>query len=520
MSNYKIPAISDILDLSEIKSKQDKALVTKAYEFAKEAHKGQKRYSGAPYFQHVAVVASYLSEMGAPAPTVCAGLLHDVVEDTPVELPDIEEKFSPEIAMLVDGVTKLGEDKVRYKGTDRHVESLRKLFAATATDIRVLIIKLMDRLHNARTLQYVPEHKRERIAKETLEIYAPIAFRLGMSVLQKDLEDAAFRYALPSEYAKVAEILKTRKAETKKWLDKAQKDIRTELAQVGIRNFRTQRRVKGIYSLYKKLQKKDWDESKVHDILALRIIVTSVDDCYKVFGAVHKIWTPAPGRIKDYISNPKPNGYQSIHTTVKTDVGGFLEIQIRTEEMHREAQYGLAAHMNYKLGKLDKSGSVFSWIGQFIPLPTRRQYSDHRAHAVKHFGDEGVFGADKDSPHWLRLLAEAQEEIGDEYIKDLKNDFFSHRIFVFTPKGDVIDLPLGATPIDFAYAVHSEVGSHVASVKINGKMSAIDTPLENGDYVDVSTKKSSHPTRKWMEAAKTSLARRKIRTYLQEKNNN
>ncbi len=518
MSNFKIPTINEILDLSEVKSKQDKTLVTKAYEFAKDAHKGQKRYSGAPYFQHVAIVGKYLSEWSMPATIICAGLLHDTVEDTPVTLPDIEEKFNKEIARLVDGVTKLGGDKVRYKGTDRHVESLRKLFAATASDYHVLIIKLMDRLHNARTLQHVPEHKRGRIAKETLEIYAPIAFRLGMSVLQKDLEDAAFRYAIPKEYNRVAEILKTRKAETKKWLDKAQKDIRVELGKGGVRNFRTQRRVKGIYSLYKKLQKKDWDESKIHDILALRIIVNSVNDCYRVFGMVHKIWTPAPGRIKDYISNPKPNGYQSIHTTVKTDVGGFLEIQIRTEQMHREAQYGLAAHMNYKMGKTDKnSGSVFSWITQFFPLPNRnKQCNEHKDHAVKHFGDNCDVA--ESSPQWLKTLAESQEELGDEYLQDLREDFFSHRIFVFTPKGDVIDLPLGATPVDFAYAVHSEVGDHVASVKINGKMSAIDTPLENGDYVDIQTKKSAHPSHKWLDFVKTSLAKRKIRVYLQDKN--
>ena len=512
MSNFKIPTINDILDLSEIRSKQDKALVTKAYDFAKEAHKGQKRYSGAPYFQHVATVASYLAELGVEAPVICAGLLHDTVEDTPVELKEIEEKFSKEIAMLVDGVTKLGEDKVRYKGTDRHIESLRKLFAATATDVRVLIIKLMDRLHNARTLQHVPEHKRGRIAKETLEIYAPIAFRLGMGVLQKDLEDAAFPHTEPQEYIKVVKILKERKAETRKWLDKAQKDIRKELAKAGIRNFRTQKRVKGVYSLYKKLQSKNWDDSRINDILALRIIVTTVDDCYKVFGIVHKIWTPAPGRIKDYISSPKLNGYQSIHTTVKPDVGGFLEVQIRTEEMHREAQYGLAAHMNYKLGKTSKhNGSVFEWISQLLPS---RNQCNHRDYAAKKVNDH--YCDDTTTPYWLKLLAESKESKGEDFAEDLKADFFSHRIFVFTPAGDVIDLPLGATPIDFAYCIHSDVGDHLASVKINGKMSSIDTKLKDGDYLDVTTNKKSHPTAKWLQIAQTSLAKRKIRAYLQD----
>ncbi len=512
MSNFKIPTIDDILALSEIKNKHDIALVTKAYEFAKKAHKGQKRYSGAPYFQHIAITATYLAELGMQAPTVCAGILHDTVEDTDTTLETIEKEFGEEIAYLVDGVTKLGD--VRYKGADRHIESLRKLFAATAKDVRVLIIKLMDRLHNARTLQHVPEHKRGRIAKETLEIYAPIAFRLGMSVLQKDLEDAAFPYVMPKEYAKVAEILKERKAETQKWLDKAQKDIRTELANNGIRNFRTQTRVKGVYSLYKKLLRKDWDESKIHDILALRIIVSSVDDCYKVFGLVHKIWTPVPGRIKDYISSPKPNGYQSIHTTVKTNVGGFLEVQIRTEEMHKEAQYGLAAHMNYKSRTTTQTQkSVFNWIWQFFPNKKTQAYA-HHTHAPRKYNTSEI-QHNQNVPHWIQLLADAREIENTKYISDLKEDFFSKRIFVFTPKGDVIDLPINATPIDFAYCIHSDIGDHVSSAKINGKMSALNTPLNNGDMVEIETKKNAHPTQKWLEFVKTNLAKRRIRVYLE-----
>ncbi len=510
MSNFKIPTIDDVLALSEIKSKEGIALVTKAYDFAKKAHKGQKRYSGAPYFQHVAITATYLAELGMQEHAVCAGILHDTVEDTDVQLETIEKEFGNEIARLVDGVTKLGD--VRYQGTERHVESLRKLFAATATDVRVLIIKLMDRLHNARTLQHVPEHKRERIAKETLEIYAPIAFRLGMSVLQRDLEDAAFPHAMPKEYAKVAEILNVRKVETQKWLDKAQKDIRTELAKNGIRNFRTQTRVKGTYSLYKKLITKDWDESRINDILALRIIVGTVNDCYKVFGIAHKIWTPAPGRIKDYISSPKLNGYQSIHSTVKTDIGGFLEVQIRTEEMHREAQYGLAAHMNYKTGVVSKGkgASVFNWISQFFP--SRGATGDHREHAVHRHSD--TQSEDGHSPHWIQLLADAREGEGDVYMDDLKEDFFSRRIFAFTPTGDVIDLPVGATPVDFAYCIHSDVGDRIASAKVNGKMSALSTVLSNGDYVEIETKKAAHPNHKWLDFVKTNLAKRKIRVYL------
>ncbi len=515
MHNYKTPTVEEIIGLSEITDKADIALVKKAYNFAKQAHEGQKRYSGAPYFQHVAITAMYLAELGMQAPTVCAGMLHDTVEDTDVTLEDIEKEFGKEIAYLVDGVTKLGG--VRYQGVDRHVESLRKLFAATAKDVRVLIIKLMDRLHNARTLQHVPEHKRKRIAKETLEIYAPIAFRLGMSVLQKDLEDAAFPYAMPKEYAKVAEILKERKTETQKWLDKAQKDIRTELANNGIRNFRTQTRVKGVYSLYKKLLRKDWDETKIHDILALRIIVPTVEDCYKVFGLVHKIWTPVPGRIKDYISSPKTNGYQSIHTTVKTDIGGFLEVQIRTEQMHQEAQYGLAAHINYKSQSNKKSGkSMFDWILQFFPNKKTRT-DEHKTHAARKYVTTST--PNQNAPHWIQLLAEATDVENSAYMDDLKEDFFSKRMFVFTPKGDVIDLPINATPVDFAYAIHSDIGDHVASAKINGKLSAISTPLVNGDMVEIETSNNAHPKQKWLEFVKTNLAKRRIRSYIDAKQN-
>lgn len=509
--SHKIPTLEEILELSDIRSKEGRELIARAYEFAKEAHQGQKRYSGAPYFQHTATVATYLAEVGLDASTIAAGLLHDSVEDTGVELKEIEKEFGSEVAMLVDSVTKLGT--VRYRGLERHAESLRKLFAATASDVRVLIVKLMDRLHNARTLEHVPEHKRERIAKETLEIYAPIAFRLGMGILQKDLEDAAFPYAYPEEYARVQELLKERKKEMEKRLERAEKDLKRALGEVGIRNFRTQARAKGVYSLYKKLERKEWDISKIHDVLALRVILGSVEDCYRVFGIVHKIWTPMPGRIKDYISNPKLNGYQSIHTTVHTGDGGLLEIQIRTEEMHREAQYGYAAHMDYKSQQQQKGGgSKLNWIWQFFS----KKPDGHREYAPRRYSG-GVYEGGENAPHWVKLLAEAREAEGDEeYLKDLKEDFFSHRIFVFTPRGDVIDLPVGATPIDFAYSLHSGIGEHVSSAKINGKLVSLDTAIESGETVEVETKQSAHPTRKWLDAARTNLAKRKIRAYLSE----
>lgn len=304
--------------------------------------------------------------MGMDAQTVAAGLLHDSIEDVDVKPETIEAEFGAEVLCMVDGVTKLGA--LRYRGLERHTESLRKLFAATAQDIRVLIIKLTDRLHNAQTLEHVPAQKRKRIALETLEIYAPIADRLGMSVVKTDLEDAVFPYAFPQDYERVRKLLKERHPETEKRLEKTERTLKKELAEAGIRNFRTESRKKGAYSLYKKLERKDWDITKIHDILALRIIVPNMADCYNTLGVIHAQWRPVPGKIKDYIANPKPNGYQSIHTTVYTGDGGTLEIQIRTEAMHQEAQFGIASHFSYKEGSGYMSGgrgSGMEWVRQF-----------------------------------------------------------------------------------------------------------------------------------------------------------
>lgn len=505
-----VKSLQDILNAMQSKNEADVALVTKAYEFAQKAHEPQKRYSGEPYFIHIAHVGHSIAEIGMDAETIAAGLLHDTVEDAHVSEETIEQEFSKDVRHLVHGVTKLGA--LKYRGMERHTESLRKLFAATAEDIRVLIIKLLDRLHNAQTLEHVPAEKRERIAMETLEIYAPIADRLGMSVIKTDLEDAAFPHAYPEEYEKTVTLLKERKNENERRLEKLEKDAKRELAAAGMRDFRADARVKGVYSLFRKLERKDWDITKIYDILALRIIVPNVADCYSALGVVHKHWRPVPGKIKDYIAFPKPNGYQSIHTTVYTGDGGAMEIQIRTEAQHREAQYGIASHLTYKevQGYVDgKRGGGLEWIRQFIPIGRKT------SPAVAPSDESTKGGA---VPNWVKELALAHSGESSEYLDNIKSDFFTHRVFVFTPKADVIDLPLGATPIDFAYAIHSEIANRMSGAKVNGKMVSLDTPLRNGDIVEIVTKPSGKPSRKWHDIAKTTLAKKMIRQALAAQN--
>lgn len=504
-----VKPLAEILAAMPSKAEADRALVSKAYAFSEKAHEGQKRFSGEPYFTHTAEVGFSLAEIGMDAPTIAAGLLHDTMEDAGVSAETISTEFSDEVLTLVRGVTKLGA--LRYHGMERHTESLRKLFAATAEDLRVLIIKLLDRLHNARTLEHVPAEKRQRIALETLEIYAPIADRLGMSVIKTDLEDACFPYAYPYEYKKTHELLKERKNENEERLEKLEKDAKRELAEAGIRHFRMDARVKGIYSLFRKLERKDWDITKIYDILALRLIVPTLADCYSALGVVHKHWRPVPGKIKDYIAFPKPNGYQSIHTTVYTGDGGAMEIQIRTEAQHREAQYGIASHLTYKevLGYADgQKGGGLEWIRQFIPI-------GRKTTPVTPIEEPTKRGS---IPNWVKELALAHsgDSQSEEYLESLKSDFFSHRVFVFTPKADVIDLPLGATPIDFAYNIHSEIANRMSGAKVNGKMVSLDSALRNGDIVEIITKPAGKPTRKWHDIAKTTLAKKMIRAALAE----
>lgn len=487
------------------KEPEDIELVKRAYDFSLEAHKDQRRYSGEPYAVHTTRVGLYLAKAGLDVETICAGLLHDTVEDAGIKPAQIEDQFGPDVRALVEGVTKLGA--LRYRGLERHTESLRNLFAATAKDIRVLIIKLMDRLHNARTLEYVPvPEKRERIALETLEIYAPIADRLGMSLLKQELEDAAFPYAYPADYERTREFLKERKYENEERLNKTEKDLKRAFAESGLRNFRMEARMKGTYSLFRKLERKEWDSTKIYDLLALRVIFRNVADCYSALGVIHGEWRPVPGKIKDYIAFPKPNGYQSIHTTVYTGDGGAIEIQLRTEPQHVEALFGIASHLSYKekqQGITPRRGSL-EWARQFFPRLSASSREEDAA------ADRGRV------PEWIKELSHAQPESGasKDYLDTLKSDFFSHRIFVFTPKNDVIDLPVGATPIDFAYAVHSDIGNKMSGARVGGKMVSLETELRNGDVVEVVTKPPGKPSRKWHDIAKTNMAKKHIRAAL------
>ena len=493
---------------------EDIAVVEKAYEFSKKAHESQKRYSGEPYFVHPSATAKTLAEYGMDATTIVAGLLHDAVEDARVSRADVEKEFGKELLFIVDGVTKLGTHK--YRGAERHAESLRRLLVATASDIRVLIVKLADRKHNMETLEHVPEHKRRRIALETLEIYAPIADRLGMGRMKRILEDLAFPFVDPDAAAHTAEMLKLKTQETESGLAKIQKDLQRELAKKDLKNFRTAIRMKGIWSLHQKLKRKHDDILLIHDIAALRIIVPTIEDCYSTLGVVHALYRPLPGEFKDYIAFPKPNGYQSLHTTVVTPDAGIVEIQIRSEEIHRHAQFGIASHMSYKqlgkgIEKLDKdtqksrfSTLSFTWIRSLIPsLMKFSKKEDRGKSSVK-------------VPPWLAELADAHTDIAgsEEFVEGLKEDFFSHRVFVFTPKGDVIDLPVASTPIDFAYAIHSDLGDHLQGAKVNGKLVSFDTKLGNGEVVEIIRRDSAHPSPKWLDIAKTSLARRHIRSAL------
>ncbi len=497
--------IKEIISLMQNPTDKDVALVKKAYEFAQKAHADHTRNNGEPYFNHVFATAKNIAELGMGATTIAAGFLHDSVEDMKVTPEEIEKEFGNEILFLVEGVTKLG--KIRYQGTERHNESLRKLFVAMSQDIRVLIIKLCDRLHNMQTLEHIPKEKRLRIAKETLEIYAPLAYRLGIKKLQRDLEDLAFAYVYPEDFEKIKKILKKKKEEVEEHLDKFQKNLKKELAKGGVTKFSMDYRVKSLYSLYKKLQRFKGDVEAIYDISALRIIVPEIADCYKVLGIIHGSWRPLPERIKDYIASPKLNGYRSIHTTIFTGDGGIVEVQIRTEEMHKEAEYGIASHISYKEGLRKKTTNPnLLWLRSILP----RKRSE----------DLGIPSKSTDVPTWIKELVEYQKEAGEDFIDDIKTDFFEERIFVFTPKGDVIDLPKDSSVIDFAYAIHTDIGGHMAGAKVNGKFVAISTTLQNGDRVEIETKKSAKPSQKWLEHCKTTMAKRKISQGLGNKHPN
>ena len=509
--------VKEIIAEMQAPTTDDITLITRAYKFAATAHAGHKRMSGEPYLTHLVATAKDLARIGMGPKTISAGLLHDCVEDMGVSSEVIEKEFGKKVRYLVDGVTKLGTFK--YRGTQRHVESLRKLLVATSQDARVLIIKLMDRLHNMRTLEYVRPEKRTRIALETLDIYAAIAHRLGMGIVRRELEDLSFQYAYPEEYEKTKALLTEHEDETHAALEDMMRRLKRELASESLIKFETESRVKGLYSLWQKLQRKGGDIQRVYDIAAVRIIVGNVADCYRVLGIVHKLWQPLPNKIKDYIAFPKPNGYQSLHTTVFTGNGNIVEIQIRTQKMHDEAQYGIASHVLYK-GKVNndspepKGGkhSSFDWVKSLVPKLGKNKTQiengpeDSDTARKLRYGPSGY-------PEWISQLSEQTDD--PEFETLIKTDLFSHRVFVFTPNGDVVDLPMEATPIDFAYTIHSDIGDHVSGAKVNGKMAPLNTTLKNGDIVEIETRKSAHPSAKWLDIAKTSVARRHIRNVLE-----
>lgn len=468
-------------------TEKDKIFLKSAYLFAKEAHSGQKRYSGEDYINHVVRTAENLALFGVDIETLVAGILHDTIEDCGITKNEVKEKFGENICALILGVSKLGT--IKYQGRERYADNIRHLFIATANDVRVILIKLADRLDNIRSLQFVPKRKQKRIALETLEIYAPIATRLGMGILHQELQDKAFLFAYPNEYKRADMLIKERGKEREKYIRKVYKSLIKEMSEKEINGVRMSYRIKGIYSIYKKLLKKEVDVAKVYDIFALRVIVETIDDCYKVLGIVHNMWKPLPIRFKDYIANPKINGYQSLHTTVFTGDGGIAEIQVRTQKMHGESEYGIAAHLIYK--------------------------------------DNGVIRKRKkvtDRLDWLTRIRELQNDNNEknpiEFLNNLKIDFFDKHIFVFTPKGDVIELPEVASALDFAYAIHSEVGNHTSGATVNGKFVSLNTKLSNQDIVEIQTKKNSHPTRKWFNYVFTDSSKKYIRNYLRDNKNN
>ncbi len=504
--------VKEILAQVQNPSPEDTALIEKAYEFAKKAHEGHTRYSGEPYFIHPSAVAKHLAELGMDSRTIAAALLHDAIEDAMATPEEVETLFGSEVLFLVEGVTKLGKHK--YQGGERHAESLRRLLVATSADIRVLIIKLADRYHNMTTLEHVPEAKRKRIALETLEIFAPIADRLGMGSLKKELEDLAFPAIDPDAYQHAIEVRKLKNKETEVGLARVQKELQHALVRKGVKDFSTSIRMKGLWSLHQKLKRKGDDITRIHDIAALRVVVPTVDDCYTALGVIHALWKPLPGEFKDYISFPKPNGYQSLHTTVVTAEAGIVEMQVRTKDMHQRAQFGIASHMSYKAlaktaGKNAFQRISFPWIRDLVPALLNLKK------APVHVPLKGATNS-PDVPLWLTELKEAHIEVGaDEFVEGLKSDFFSHRIFVFTPIGDVIDLPTQSTPVDFAYAIHSDLGNHMQGAKVNGKLVSFDSKLGNGDIIEILKSKSAHPTARWIEYARTSMARRHIRNALE-----
>ncbi|MBU0706955.1 RelA/SpoT family protein [Patescibacteria group bacterium] len=458
----------------------DPKVFKQACAFAKSAHQGQVRLSGEQYINHPLLTADTLIELRMDQATIIAGLLHDVPEDTDESIHEIKRHFGDEVAFLVEGVTKLG--KIKYRGVEQYLENLRKMFVAMAADIRVILIRLADRMHNMSTLSSLRPDKQKRIALETLEIYAPIANRLGIGEIKGTLEDLAFQYVNPDEYTRVKKLFDQETDQQKDCYKEIKKKVRKELALESIKPIDIHGRTKHLYSLHKKLIQHDNDIKLIYDLTALRIIVNDIKDCYATLGIIHKLWRPLKGRIKDYIATPKPNGYQSIHTTVFCDNGTVVEFQIRDKKMHDLAEHGIAAHWQYS--EQDKRSALpqkkLAWIDQLL--------------------------------NWQKKLHDNKK-----YLESLKIDAFQNRIFVFTPNGDVIDLPEDSTPVDFAYSIHTELGNQCAGAKINDKMSSLDSALKSGDLCEIIIdKKRTKPNRDWLKSIKTSNARYQIRTTIKK----
>ena len=468
-------------DILNINPNYDVDLINRAYSIAEDMHNGQLRKSGEPYIIHPIEVARILAELGMDDETLVAGLLHDVIEDTPYTKEQLKAEFGEEVLLLVDGVTKLGSIVFENK-EEKQAENLRKMFLAMSKDIRVLIIKLADRLHNLRTINYMTEEKIKEKCRETLEIYAPLASRLGIYTMKFEMEDIALKYLEPEAYYELAEKVSARKEEREAVINQVIAEVKKALDDFNIK-CEIMGRSKHFYSIYRKMKYQHKQLDEIFDLTAIRVIVESVKDCYAVLGIVHTMWKPIPGKFKDYIAMPKPNMYQSLHTTVIGDNGDPFEIQIRTYEMHKIAEYGIAAHWKYKEGiKSDKEEVKLAWLRQTLELQK-----------------------DMDDPR--------------EFMETLKVDLFASQVYVFTPRGDVLELPAGSTPLDFAFKIHSDIGCKCVGAKINGKIVTINHTLQNGDIVEILTNpNSSGPNIDWLRIAKSSTARTKIRQYLKKEN--
>ena len=474
-----LPAL--LRKFKEYNPNQDTSLIEKAYHFAEKAHEKQKRESGEPYFTHCCHVANILMDFNLDADTICAGLLHDTVEDTSVTLDDLRREFNPEIAHMVQGVTKISD--LKFSSTDEEtVENWRKMLIAVAEDVRVILIKLADRTHNMRTLDFMPPDRQQFKAYETISLYAPLAQRLGMFTIKTDLEDLSFKYLHPLEYADIKAQVEARTADRQAALEAFKKQLEPALKADNL-DFRILARAKNYYSIYRKMQKHHCTFAEIQDSLGVRIITKTLQDCYRALGLVHSVFKPIAGTFTDYIATPKANMYQSIHTTVLSPTGDIIELQIRTEEMHRTCEYGIAAHWRYKMGNVKPD---------------------------KNF-DEKI--------NWIRRWIEWQQDLTAprEFLEGFKTDVNLQQIFVFTPRADVKSLPEGATPIDFAYAIHTDIGDHYVGAKVNNRMVRMDYAFKTGDVCEIITRKNGAPKRDWLEFAKTAGARSHIKRYLRSK---